>query len=273
MFPGFQADENPRKNILNTYSVMVRNKEQHEIPTATVTLDEEELGSIKEGKERESQVMPQDESVSSKQQGLTNTDIEAGKEKEGITLEVSSAIDPTKESDNKELNGANQEEISVENYTDVVTITENMTNQNNIVDIQSEPGPAIVIKSENKIDEITDACQVAHKEPDSGPGNESSHANTIDSKERESTSLENENVNNVDTNDTSSKQEIHDENESEEQTGSKSDENKLPIVVNELNAAESDKIEDKSDARVVKNTEPTSVTSDDNIDTLEPKTT
>ena len=215
MLPFFQADKNPRKNILNTYSVMVRNKEQHEIPTATVTLDEDVLGSVEEGKERES--------VSSEQQGSPTTDIEAGKGKEGITIEVSTTMDPTKEIDFKELNDATKEEISAENRAGVVTITENMTNQNNNVDIQSEP--AIEIKSENKSDEITDACQVDNREPDSGPGNETSHANTIDSKERESTSLDNENVNNVDTNHTSSKQEIHDENESEEQTESKSDEN------------------------------------------------
>ena len=286
MFPLFQADENPRKNILNTYSVMVRKKEQHEIPTATVTLDEDVLGPLEEGKERESQVITQEESVSSKQQGLTNTDIEAGKEKQEVTLEVSTTMDPTKESDNNELNGANQEEISVENHADVVTITENLTNQNNNVDIQSEP--AIEIKSENKSDEITDACQVAHKEPDTDPGNESSHASNIDSKESERTSLENENVdnvdandaslenekvNNVDTNDTSSKQEIHDANESEEQTGSKSDENSVSIVVNEVNAADSNKIEVKSDALVVKSTEHTSVASDPNIDTIESQTT
>ena len=273
MFPLFQAGENPRKNILNTYSVMVRNKEQHEIPTATVTLDEDGLGSLEEGKERESQVISQRESVSSREEGLTNTGIDADKGTEEITLEVSSAIDPTKVSDTKEINGANQEEISVENHADVLTITENLTNQNNIVDIQSEPGPVIEIKADNKIDEITDAFQVDNREPDSGSGNETSNANTIDSKERESTSLENENVNNVETNDTSSKQEIRDENEGEGQTGTKSDENNLPIVVNELNAADADKNEDKSDALVVKNTEQTSVTRDPNTDTIESQTT
>ena len=241
---------------------MVRNKEQHEIPTATVTLDEDGLGSVEEGKERESQIIPQEESVSSNQQGLTNTGIEAGKEKQGATLEVSTTMETTKETDNKKLNGANQEEISVENHASVVTITENVTNQTNNVDIQSEP--AIEIKSENKSDEITDACQVFNKEADSGTGNESSYASNKESKERERASLENENVNNVDTND---------QNEGEEQKESGSDNSNLPIVVNELNAADSDKIEDKSDTRVVKNTEQTSVTSDDNIDTLESKTT
>ena len=56
-----QIGKKPRSNVLNTYSVMVKNKETDAVPSATVTLDDDKgLSAIQEGKERESQLVDEE---------------------------------------------------------------------------------------------------------------------------------------------------------------------------------------------------------------------
>ena len=75
-----QIGKKPRSNVLNTYSVMVKNKESDAVPSATVTLDDDKgLTAIQEGKERESQLVDEGDN---KDISLQNGQEEASSTKE-----------------------------------------------------------------------------------------------------------------------------------------------------------------------------------------------
>lgn len=88
----------PRGDILNTHSVMVKKKESNAIPTATIALDEDKgLTAIAEGKERESQLLAEEqkeESVTTEEQGKkAETGVQHDKETEPTVISVKEGTD------------------------------------------------------------------------------------------------------------------------------------------------------------------------------------
>lgn len=166
-----KPNRKPRDDILNTYSVMVKDKERNAIPTATVTLDEDRgLGAIAEGKERESQLLAEEqeqeavqveESVSKQEKDKQETDAEAEKQKEpnvpfsteepgtSQKVSVSSEKEPTEAKTETDNNVTKHEESSKERTIPDIKIDEAPTVEP--VSEDAEPVPQETVETKEAV--------------------------------------------------------------------------------------------------------------------------
>lgn len=151
-----QPNRKPRDDILNTYSVMVKDKERNAIPTATVTLDEDKgLGAIAEGKERESQLLAEEQaqeaaqveaSVSKQEKDKQKTDAEAEKQKEPNV-----ALSTEEPGTSQEVSVSSEKEpIEAKTETDNnITKHEESNKEKTIPDIKIDEAPTVEPVSED----------------------------------------------------------------------------------------------------------------------------
>lgn len=143
----------PRGNMLNTYSVMVKNKETDAVPTATVTLDDVKgLTAIEEGKERDSKILEE-----------TETD--------DTTLQ----------------NGQKEESSDKKEQLEQIADTENQGKQPTVEDDRNEHQPS----KEDKIDIVPVIVHKDNDVRPKQPTEKESVENTIDDKDKSDSSEQN----------------------------------------------------------------------------------